>query len=1418
MNGGDDNDTMDGGGGKDRVSGDAGNDTLYGEADDDEVSGGVGDDLLYGGAGNDILTGGSGVDWLAGDDGDDTYVFDAASGTDAIFDQQGHNRVAIANATLDQIWLVRDGDNLRVSVIGGDTTITLMEYFTLGGTVATAIGTTTHSLFLSNASALIEAMTLHSSVTPATMPTSIGSTLESYWSVGAKSRPVVANQTLATNEDTNLAGAVNASDADGNIVSFAMQTEPTRGTVLLDSTHGTWLYVPHANLHGPDSFQIVVTDADGQTATQTVTVNVASINDAPSDITLTDVIAGIAERDHPIVGTLLDPVVLGTIGVVDVDAPDEGDFATHVFSVSDARFEIINGNTLRLKAGAALDFEAGTTVSFDVTVRDRNGAPEGLTFTKTFTFNVLDQDDYFYGTAGADTLTGQAGRNLLYGFGGNDVLTGGNANDHIDGGDGVDQLFGLGGNDVLEGFLGNDALEGGAGNDTLRGGDGTDALFGQADNDQLFGDGGADQLQGGDGDDELDGGTDNDRLEGGAGNDELIGGDGNDLLIGGAGADHLLGGQGVDTVSYESALVAGVTVNLATLSGSAGDAAGDVFDDAPEILIGSGFGDTLTGSSGADNIEGGAGNDVIYGGAGNDILSGGDGNDTIEAQAGDDVLIGGAGNDILVGGDDSDTYLMDLNSGADEIHNFDPNGTDIDVVGYRDITNNRLWFERSNNDLVVTVVGTTVRTTVKDWYVIAGPGDRANYKIDFFLAGIHVTQTIDAEGLVDLMAGYAPPTTQAAYNALHADPVFEEEWRSKWRVNAPPSVTDLTAQTLNEDGTLTVTVRVTDDFTPNAGVIVGAQAVRTDDYNIEDLSLVNAPTVGASNALGDRTLTVTTKPNATGQVAIKVTAVDAGGVATQKIFLLTIEAVADTPVVTQAISLAPPAPATRPTLALGSLALDIQSALVDNDGSETLSIRIAGVPSQLSFNAGTNLGGGVWSFTPAQLAGLRIQGPTNWSQNIQLSATAISTETSNGSTSAPSAALPLNIDFNAAPTDIQSSALSVNENLASGSVVGTFTRSDPDSAESGGDAPTFSLSNSAGGLFSISAGGTLTTNAVFNREAVGSYGVTVRVTDAGGLSYDEAFTVTINDVNESPGLVSNFSFATLESSGIGAVVGTVTASDPDVNTPAFRDFRYELIGAPSKFAINATTGQIVVQSGLYDGPANYSFGVRVWDAGAVGSGGAATSSVSISVQDVDRAPTINNTTLSIAENAGGPGVFVGTITGSDPDGPLAYQLLNGGPGDSGNPMAFTINSAGQVYAQTTFDYESRTYYDVSIRTWDGGSVGAGHAVDKTIRVNITNANDAPTLSFAPKTSGVMSNYVGTATATDIDGDNVTYELVSCYQRWYTYVNTGQTYDGIYAMDSASINASGELYCATDFGTYYEMQYPFEYWNTGGSTT
>ncbi len=339
---------------------------------------------LYGGEGNDELTGGAGDDWLDGEGGDDTFVFDANSGSDYVFDASGENRIVIHGATTDQIWLTRVGDDLRIGVIGGTSTITVVGYYYPDPTLLNEIALDTHSLFLATAAPLIDAMTLASpEETPATLPGPIAALLGNHWFFGNSSAPIVQNQTLSTNEDTPLTGSVGAIDPDANIVSYDLQTAATLGNVVLNALTGAWTYTPNANANGTDSFQIIVTDADNQTAVQTVTVQVAPTNDAPTNITLTGAPAGIGERDHPISGTQLNAVVLGTLTASDGDAGD-----SHVFSVTDARFEVVNGNTLRLRAGVALDFEATPTVSVDVTVQDLGGGAGSLAYTKTFVFNV----------------------------------------------------------------------------------------------------------------------------------------------------------------------------------------------------------------------------------------------------------------------------------------------------------------------------------------------------------------------------------------------------------------------------------------------------------------------------------------------------------------------------------------------------------------------------------------------------------------------------------------------------------------------------------------------------------------------------------------------------------------------------------------------------------------------------------------------------------------------------------------------------------------------------------------------------------------------------------------------------------------------------------------------------------------------
>ena len=218
-------------------------------------------------------------------------------------------------------------------------------------------------------------------------------------------------------------------------------------------------------------------------------------------------------------------------------------------------------------------------------------------------------------------------------------------------------------------------------------------------------------------------------LTGGKGDDTLRGGAGVDTLIGGPGADMLDGGsslsagagtpdnsdddvQDIDSASYDGAM-AGVTVNLATGRGTAGDAEGDTLVNIEQV-VGSGNDDTFIAGRGADNINGGthAGDDPmggtdtedgdtvsyelseegvtvnlgatngvqaddtedsyavgdtlvgienVIGSAQDDMLTGANNANRLMGGAGDDDLIGAGGADTLMGGDGDDDLDGDNN-------------------------------------------------------------------------------------------------------------------------------------------------------------------------------------------------------------------------------------------------------------------------------------------------------------------------------------------------------------------------------------------------------------------------------------------------------------------------------------------------------------------------------------------------------------------------------------------------------------------------------------------------------------------------------------------------------------------------------------------------------------------------------------
>ena len=97
--------------------------------------------------------------------------------------------------------------------------------------------------------------------------------------------PVAVNESYSINEDSPLSVSLpgvlaNDSDTDGNLLSAVRVTSPAHGTLTLNA-NGSFLYVPAANYNGTDSFTYRASDGLLTSNLATVTITIASVNDAP---------------------------------------------------------------------------------------------------------------------------------------------------------------------------------------------------------------------------------------------------------------------------------------------------------------------------------------------------------------------------------------------------------------------------------------------------------------------------------------------------------------------------------------------------------------------------------------------------------------------------------------------------------------------------------------------------------------------------------------------------------------------------------------------------------------------------------------------------------------------------------------------------------------------------------------------------------------------------------------------------------------------------------------------------------------------------------------------------------------------------------------------------------------------------------
>jgi hypothetical protein len=95
----------------------------------------------------------------------------------------------------------------------------------------------------------------------------------------ANTAPVAAPGSSTLNEDEPTSIELGGTDADGDVLTVQIQTQPQHGTVTQNGN--AWLYTPQQDFNGTDSLSFIVKDATLSSALATYNLTITPVNDAP---------------------------------------------------------------------------------------------------------------------------------------------------------------------------------------------------------------------------------------------------------------------------------------------------------------------------------------------------------------------------------------------------------------------------------------------------------------------------------------------------------------------------------------------------------------------------------------------------------------------------------------------------------------------------------------------------------------------------------------------------------------------------------------------------------------------------------------------------------------------------------------------------------------------------------------------------------------------------------------------------------------------------------------------------------------------------------------------------------------------------------------------------------------------------------
>ncbi|WP_343049634.1 tandem-95 repeat protein [Azospirillum melinis] len=599
------------------------------------------------------------------------------------------------------------------------------------------------------------------------------------------------------------------------------------------------------------------------------------------------------------------------------------------------------------------------------------------------------------------------------------------------------------------------------------------------------------------------------------------------------------------------------------------------------------------------------------------------------------------------------------------------------------------------------------------------------------------------------------------------------------------------------------------------------------------LTIAGVPTgallsAGTKNADGSWTLTpaqltgltLTPPANSDAAIALTVTAVSIesnGSTASRTVTVpITLAAVSDTPTLTVSA-----ATGNEDT----AIALTINPALTDTDGSETLTITISGIPagSSLSNTAGNTLtiSNGSITLTPAQLAGLKITPPSNSDADFTLTVTAIATD---GSAAPANTSAPLLVTVNPVtdtPTLTVSPATG-NEDTAIALTI-TPALTDLDGSETltitiSGIPTGATLSNSAGNTLTVSNGSiTLTPDKLVglaitppsNSDADFNLTVTATAKDgsAAAVSVSSTLAVTVNPVSDTPTL------------SVSAATGNEDTAIALAINPALTDtdgsetLTVTISGIPAGASLSNTAGNTLTISngsitltpaqlaGLKITPPSNSdadFTLTVTATSTDGSAAPASTvaQLAVTVNPVSDTPTLLVNPATVAED----GTVALSITPAltDPSETLSVTIANIPTGASltnsaGNTLtvsngAITLTPAQLAGLSITPPHDSGTSFTLSVTATSTDGTATPASLSRSLAVTVTPVADTPTLT-TPAVHGPEDTAIPltiTAASTDTDGSETVTVRISGMPAGASLNHGTHNSDGSWTLSAADL--------------------------------